>query len=169
MTLVSGADGLSNTLLFAHKFVQPQNYGNINVPPFLQFDSHSCIDAGWAAGESGTIYTPLPTTASYQPPGATTTRANWGSHRCTSGLIQDVNHSLDYTAKLGSATGFPARTNIAGMQQTGYEAVFGGPHTGGSPCLWGDGSVRMLKYGLDGTTLCALWGWNDGVVVSPPD
>ena len=168
MNKVTAADGLSNTLLFAHKFVQPQNYGAINVPPFSPYDTHSCLDAGWAAGEGGTIYTPLATSA-YQPPGATTTRANWGSHRCTSGMIQDVNHTLDYTISTGKPGGFPARTNIAGMQTMGYDAVFGGPHTGGSPCLFADGSVRTLQYGLDGVMLCALWGWNDGVVVTVPD
>jgi prepilin-type N-terminal cleavage/methylation domain-containing protein/prepilin-type processing-associated H-X9-DG protein len=168
MTKVTAADGLSNTLLFAHKFVQPQNYGTINVPLFSPYDTHSCLDAGWAAGEGGTIYTPL-ATSFYQPPGASTTRANWGSHRCTSGMIQDVNHTLDYTISTGKAGGFPARTNIASMQTMGYDAVFGGPHTGGSPCLFADGSVRMLQYGLDGVMLCALWGWNDGVLVTVPD
>jgi prepilin-type N-terminal cleavage/methylation domain-containing protein len=168
MTSVTNRDGLSNTLLYAHKFVQPQNYGNINVPLYSPYDNHSCLDAGWAAGEGGTIYTPL-ATANYQPPGARTTRANWGSHRCTSGMIADTNHNLDYTARPGSATGFPARTNIAAMQTMGYEAVFGGPHPGASPCLWGDGSVRTLTYGLDGTLLCILWGWNDGIVVPIPE
>jgi prepilin-type N-terminal cleavage/methylation domain-containing protein/prepilin-type processing-associated H-X9-DG protein len=165
---VTAADGTSNTLLYGHKFVQPRNYTSINVPPFSPYDHKSCLDAGWAAGEGGTIYTPL-TTADYQPPGATTTRANWGSHRCTSGLIQDVNHDLDYSAAIGSATGFPVRTNIAGMQATGYEAVFGGPHAGASPFLWADGSVRSLQYGIDGTLLCAMWGWNDGVIVDVPE
>jgi prepilin-type N-terminal cleavage/methylation domain-containing protein/prepilin-type processing-associated H-X9-DG protein len=165
---ISAADGTSNTLLFAHKFVQPQNYGNINVPPFSPYDHASCLDAGWAAGEGGTVYTPG-ATALYQPPGATTTRANWGSHRCTSGLIQDVNHNLVYSAAINSATGFPTRTNVAAMQVSGYEAVFGGPHAGASPCLWADGSVRTLTYGLPGATLCALWGWNDGVTVNLPD
>jgi prepilin-type N-terminal cleavage/methylation domain-containing protein/prepilin-type processing-associated H-X9-DG protein len=168
LTRITAADGTSNTLLFAHKFIQPQNYDNINVPPFSPYDHNSCLDAGWAAGEGGTIYTPL-ATSFYQPPGAHTVRANWGSHRCTSGLIQDVNHNLDYTARLGSATGFPVRTNIAAMQKMGYEGVFGGPHPGSSPCLWADGSVRGLQYGLDGVLLCALWGWNDGVVATIPD
>jgi prepilin-type N-terminal cleavage/methylation domain-containing protein/prepilin-type processing-associated H-X9-DG protein len=168
LTLITNADGTSNTLLYAHKFVQPQNYGSINVPLFSPYDHNSCLDAGWAAGEGGTIFTPL-TTPNYQPPGAKTTRANWGSHRCTSGLIADVNHTRDYTAALGSANGFPARTNITAMQTIGYEAVFGGPHAGASPCLWADGSVRGLQYGLPGVTLCALWGWDDGVQVAIPD
>jgi prepilin-type N-terminal cleavage/methylation domain-containing protein/prepilin-type processing-associated H-X9-DG protein len=168
LTMVSLRDGTSNTLLYAHKFVQPQNYGAINVPPFSPYDHASCLDAGWAAGEGGTIYTPL-ATANYQPPGAGTTRANWGSHRCTSGMIQDVNHNLSYSAAVGSANGFPTRTKLAAMQTTGYEAVFGGPHPGAVPCLWADGSVRSLRYGLDGTLLCALWGWNDGVPVTIPD
>jgi prepilin-type N-terminal cleavage/methylation domain-containing protein/prepilin-type processing-associated H-X9-DG protein len=167
LSMISNADGTSNTLLFAHKFVQPQNYNNINVPPFSPYDHNSCLDAGWAAGEGGTIYTPG-ATALYQPPGATTIRANWGSHRCTSGMIPDVNHAQVYSAALGSATGFPVRTNIAVMQTAGYEAVFGGPHAGVSPCLWADGSVRGLQYSLPGSTLCAYWGWNDGVPVPVP-
>jgi prepilin-type N-terminal cleavage/methylation domain-containing protein/prepilin-type processing-associated H-X9-DG protein len=169
VTQISQRDGTSNTLLYAHKFVQPRNYTNINEPPYSPYDHKSCLDAGWAAGEAGTVYTPGTDNSIYQPPGATTVRGNWGSHRCTSGMIQDANHDLDYSAALGSATGFPVRTDIAGMQAKGYEGVFGGPHPGAAPCLWGDGSVRALQYGTDGVRLCALWGWNDGVVVEVPD
>ena len=47
-------------------------------------------------------------TANYQPPGATTTRSNWESHRMTTSMIQDTNHTLDYAKKTGSAGAFPA-------------------------------------------------------------
>ena len=156
---ISNADGASNTLMYAHKFVQPQNYNNINTPPYSPYDHKSTLDAGWA-GDSGALF---------QPPGATTSRSNWESHRMTSSMIQDRNHTLDYTLKPGSAGGYPARTDLATNQVTGHEGAHGGPHTGVSPCLWADGSVRTLKYGLSGVMLCALWGWNDGIQVNPDD
>jgi prepilin-type processing-associated H-X9-DG protein len=82
-------------------------------------------------------------------------------------MIQDVNHTLNYTLSTNgtNAAAYPARTNIALNQTTGHEGIFGGPHAGASPCLFADGSVRAIRYGLDGKTLSALWGWNDGVVV----
>jgi prepilin-type N-terminal cleavage/methylation domain-containing protein/prepilin-type processing-associated H-X9-DG protein len=157
MAQISSADGTSNTLLYAHKFVQPKNYNNLNVPPFSAYDHKSTVDAGWSAWEGG---------AQYQPPGATTVRSNWESHRMTSGMVQDTNHTMDYTLKPGTAGGYPARTDLVTNQVTGHEGAHGGPHPGASPCLWADGSVRTLKYGLPGVTLCALWGWNDGILVS---
>jgi prepilin-type N-terminal cleavage/methylation domain-containing protein len=165
---VTNADGLSNTLFYAHKFVQPKNYAEINMPPYSPYDHHSTLDAGWSAAEGNGALpdTPLPT-ANYQPPGASTTRSNWESHRITTSMIQDRNHTLDYTLNPGTAGGYPARTDILTNQVTGHEGGHGGPHPGASPCLWGDGSVRTLKYGLDGLTLSCMWGWNDGVLVSP--
>jgi prepilin-type N-terminal cleavage/methylation domain-containing protein/prepilin-type processing-associated H-X9-DG protein len=154
---ISGADGTSNTLLYAHKFVQPRNYGNLNQPPFSPYDNKSTLDAGWSAMEGG---------PQYQPDGATTVRSNWESHRMTSGMLQDVNHNLDYTLKPGSGgNAYPARTDLATNEKIGHEGQHGGPHPGASPCLWADGSVRPLRYGIDGKTLCAMWGWNDGVLV----
>jgi prepilin-type processing-associated H-X9-DG protein len=166
LTRVTTGDGLSNTLLMAHKFVQPQNYGNINVPSQSGYDRASTVDAGWAATEglvNGVhVFQPV------RPAGATqqTTRSNHETHRLTTGLIQDVNHGLNHLAANGSATGWPNRRNVSRIQVTGFEGIHGGPHPGGSPCLWGDGSVRSLKYGLPGMTLCALWGFNDGAVVN---
>jgi prepilin-type N-terminal cleavage/methylation domain-containing protein len=154
---ISSADGTSNTLLYAHKFVQPRNYTNLNEPPFSPYDNKSTLDAGWSAMEGG---------PEYQPPGSTTTRSNWESHRMTSGMLQDVNHNFDYTLKPGSGgNSYPARTDLATNSKTGHEGLHGGPHPGATPCLWGDGSVRTLRYGIDGKTLCALWGWNDHVLV----
>jgi prepilin-type N-terminal cleavage/methylation domain-containing protein/prepilin-type processing-associated H-X9-DG protein len=52
---------------------------------------------------------------------------------------------------------------------------FGGPHPGGSPVLWADGSVRTYSYGYaDATagdevlTWQLLWAFNRGQVVSVP-
>jgi|AmaraimetFIIA100_FD_contig_31_30832505_length_552_multi_5_in_0_out_0_1 prepilin-type processing-associated H-X9-DG protein len=64
-------------------------------------------------------------------------------------------------------TTYPARTAIASTAQNiGTEAVHGGPHPNGSPCLFADGSVRTIPYGLPFKTLAALWSWNDGIAIS---
>jgi prepilin-type N-terminal cleavage/methylation domain-containing protein len=163
---ITGADGLSNTLLCAHKFVQPQNYNSLNTPPYSPYDHGSTLDAGWSAAEgNGALpFLTLPT-AAYQPPGAATVRSNWESHRMTTSMQQDRNHTMDPSRAPGSPGGFPARTDVALNQVTGHEGGHGGPHPGSSPCLWGDGSVRPVRYGVDGLTLSALWGWDDGLVV----
>ena len=72
----------------------------------------------------------------------------------------------------GQAIVCPRKPGITFDQQvrncTKPTGGFGGPHPGGSPCLFTDGSVRTLAYGMDGLLLCALWGWNDGVLVADP-
>jgi prepilin-type N-terminal cleavage/methylation domain-containing protein len=163
---VTSSDGLSNTLLMAHKFVQPRNYGTLNDPPQSAYDVVSTVDAGWAATEgvaNGTnVFQPVrPANATRQ-----TTRSNHETHRLTTGMVQDVNHNLVFSAATGSATGWPNRKNASVVEKTGFEGIHGGPHPTGSPALWGDGSVRTVKYGLPGKTLCALWGYNDGVVAN---
>jgi prepilin-type N-terminal cleavage/methylation domain-containing protein len=179
MTQITSGDGLSNTLFYAHKFVQPKNYNQLNVPPWSPYDTKATLDAGWAGYEYDpvnladllppNVTPPPPYYPQFQPQpvnGHQTVRSNWESHRMTNGMVQDQNHNLDFTARLGSATGYPVRTDIARNQATGHEGIFGGPHPGASPCLFGDGSVRTLRYGIDGLTLSAMWGWNDGVLLS---
>jgi prepilin-type N-terminal cleavage/methylation domain-containing protein len=168
---VTNSDGLSNTLLLAHKFVQPRNYNNINEPPQSAYDRASTVDAGWPASEGVVggvnVFQPVrPPTADRQ-----TTRSNHESHRLTTGMVQDVNHNLDWTLApraVGDTTSlaWPNRKDPALIERTGYEGIHGGPHPGASPCAWGDGSVRSLRYGLPAKTLCALWGWNDGIQVT---
>ena len=41
----------------------------------------------------------------------------------------------------------------------------GSPHPGSMPSLFGDGSVRGVRYGVDRALARALWAWNDGTVV----
>src|SRR5262249_45704949 len=130
------------------------------------YDRASTVDAGWAAAEGQVngvnIFQPTrPANATQQ-----TTRSNHESHRLTSGMIQDRNHAMDFKAATGSATRWPARKNSPVVQTTGFEGIHGGPHPNASPCLWGDGSVRSVRYGLPAKTLCALWGYNDGIVAS---
>jgi prepilin-type N-terminal cleavage/methylation domain-containing protein/prepilin-type processing-associated H-X9-DG protein len=183
--MITNADGASNTLMWAHKFVQPRNYGNVNVPPAGPYDTKSTLDAGWAAYEttfpqlnpSGLPLTPLwpqwqpgPQPISYtdaygNKSSFSTVRSNWESHRMTNGMVQDVNHNMSVLIGLGKANGYPVRTDYLTNQSTGHEGLHGGPHPGGSPCLFCDGSVRTLSYGVPGLLLCAMWGWNDGIVI----
>jgi prepilin-type processing-associated H-X9-DG protein len=55
------------------------------------------------------------------------------------------------------------------------ENHMGGPHPGGSPVLWADGSARMLNYGYtdnsglsDDAVFQALWAYNRSNVVTAP-
>src|SRR5262249_7431963 len=51
LSKIASKDGTSNTLFMAHRFVQPNNYDNINEPPQSAYDRASTWDAGWAACE----------------------------------------------------------------------------------------------------------------------
>ena len=78
MAQITSADGLSNTLFYAHKFVQPKNYDKLNEPPFSPYDTNSTLDAGWSATEVPSGAAPGP----YQPAPAApynhqTIRSNW--------------------------------------------------------------------------------------------
>jgi prepilin-type N-terminal cleavage/methylation domain-containing protein len=162
---ITSHDGTSNTLLMAHKFVQPKNYNQIDQPPFSPYDTNSTLDAGWAAteiptGGKATDYQPAPVA----PYNRQTIRSNWESHRMTTGMIQDADHNFTL-----SPSNYPNRTDIATNQSTGHEGIHGGPHTGSSPCIFVDGSVRSIRYGTPGKVLCALWGWQDGIIVSESD
>jgi prepilin-type N-terminal cleavage/methylation domain-containing protein len=181
LAVITGADGTSNTLLYAHKFVQPKNYGTINVPPMSPYDSNSTIDAGWAGYESpGANKTEQRANAvpQYQPqvpPGVTQTiRSNHESHRCIGAMIRDGDHPYVFTNLATGSNNYPARTSIASLNQSGgmtvgMEPIHGGPHLEGSPCGFADGSVRVLKYGLPFRTLAALWSFNDGILVTNID
>src|SRR5262249_56005519 len=48
---ITSADGASHTLLFAHKFVQPKNYNQINQPPYSPYDNNTTVDPGCPAPE----------------------------------------------------------------------------------------------------------------------
>jgi prepilin-type processing-associated H-X9-DG protein len=41
----------------------------------------------------------------------------------------------------------------------------GGPHPGGSPVLFADGSGRVIAYSIDSLTLMKLWAWNDNQLI----
>jgi prepilin-type N-terminal cleavage/methylation domain-containing protein len=177
LQMVTAADGASNTLLYGHKFVQPQNYENINVPRQSPYDSAATIDAGWAGWERpGGSTEPYYPRYQPQPPagGTQTVRSNHESHRCTGAMLQDANIPYAVTNDLTGANNYPARsgicsTNLTGGMAIGMEPIHGGPHPGSTPCGFLDGSVRNLRYGLPFKTLASLWAYNDGIVIAGLD
>ncbi len=69
--------------------------------------------------------------------------SGWEHHRNpTTGFLQDNNR-------------------IPNMQE-----FVGAPHPGAMPCLFADGSVRVLGYEVDPTVGARLWAWNDGKPLS---
>jgi prepilin-type N-terminal cleavage/methylation domain-containing protein len=173
MSSITGADGTSNTLLYAHKFVRPSNYDKINEPPMSPYDANSTVDAGWAGWErpSGSTEPFFPR---YQPQAASgvrqTQRSNHESHRCSGAFIQDSEHGYTFTNLSNGTNTYPRRDTIAasnlnGQLAIGHEGLHGGPHPAGSPCGFVDGSVRTIRYGLPFKLVAALWGWNDGVAL----
>src|SRR5262245_22188219 len=62
------------------------------------------------------------------------------------------------------------RADFTGPTPEGYLCstdFMGGPHSGGSPCLFADGSARIIAYTIDQTTMMALWAFNDGNALPP--
>jgi prepilin-type N-terminal cleavage/methylation domain-containing protein/prepilin-type processing-associated H-X9-DG protein len=176
VTTVSGitaADGTSNTIFYAHKFVRPSNYEKINEPPLSPYDGVSTVDAGWAGYERPANSTD-PFFPQYQvqaAPGVRQTqRSNHESHRCTGAFVQDGEHPYVFTNLNPGNNNYPSRqslcqANLNGQLTVGHEGLHGGPHPGGSPCAFVDGSVRTIRYGVPFKLVAALWGWNDGINV----
>jgi hypothetical protein len=171
---ITSADGASNTLLYAHKFVRPTNYDNINEPPMAPYDSNSTCDAGWAGYERPSGVTD-PYYPQWQPQPAAgvkqTIRSNHESHRCTGAFVQDSEHPYVFTNLGTGANNYPARSgicqaNLNGQLTVGHEDLHGGPHPTGSPCAFVDGSVRTIRYGIPFKLVAALWGWNDGILIT---
>jgi len=87
---------------------------------------------------------------------------HWQFHRCPFGLV------ADRTAAQGSDASVPSCYNALGSNSM-YE-LLGAGHAGSVPCLFADGTVRSLRYGVvsdpDGINIWAkLWAWNDGTVI----
>jgi prepilin-type N-terminal cleavage/methylation domain-containing protein/prepilin-type processing-associated H-X9-DG protein len=125
LTVVTGLAGTSNTLLLAHKVMQPANYnGGSGTDPGYAYITTSFDHMRWADGYGGGASAGL----GYTPDGPNV----------------DENH-------------------------------FGGPHTGGSPVLYADGSVQQYTYGYvdssgysDDAVFQSLWAFNRSYMVTPP-
>ena len=125
LAAITNAAGTSNVIILAHKALRPQNY-NQTVP--ANSGTYPGNDAGWAW-----TYWPNPQYAYYDhmrfaDNGA---RADNGSPA--------VNNGLGYAPDMN------------GMD----ENHFGGPHSGGSPVLYTDGSVHVYSYGYTDSSTVA--------------
>jgi prepilin-type processing-associated H-X9-DG protein len=86
----------------------------------------------------------------------------------------DGEHPYVFTNLSTGANNYPARAalcqaNLTGQLTVGHEDLHGGPHPGGSPCCFVDGSVRVIRYGTPFKIVAALWGWNDGIIIAASD
>jgi prepilin-type processing-associated H-X9-DG protein len=143
---VSNGDGTSNTMLLAHKGVQPNNYNLPGTGP---------DDAGWAALACCDAGDP-------NPYGRNKSEA-FEHKRYPFFFAQDANGTIPVNYGGGTFKNFPA------------EWIISSPHTGASPCVFVDGSVRMVSYSIDQgheqpgqppTLMTLLWTWNDGYPLS---
>jgi prepilin-type N-terminal cleavage/methylation domain-containing protein/prepilin-type processing-associated H-X9-DG protein len=153
--------GLSNTLLMAHKFLHPNEYN----PGYNSSD-----DCGWIYSwsiEANGVQAGNPTISGCagQPNGT-----NWEDH-------------MQWTDAWGS--GSSGGKGYTMDNNGGDDGYFGGPHPGGSPVLYGDGSVHNYSYGYtDSSSIAAatypsgssaenavfqiLFAYNRSEVVTPP-
>jgi prepilin-type N-terminal cleavage/methylation domain-containing protein/prepilin-type processing-associated H-X9-DG protein len=147
LTQISGGAGTSNTLMMSHKAMRPNNYaGGVNNQ-----------DRGyaWTFFSTPANAADARTIGGKVLPGARYDHMRWadaggsGSSR-NKGYVPDAN-DVD-------------------------ENHMGGPHPGGSPVLYTDGSVRGYSYGYvdsSGLNDCgvfqALWAWNRVEVIALPE
>jgi prepilin-type processing-associated H-X9-DG protein len=151
---VTNGAGTSNTLLMAHKSLQPNHY----------------TPGGQVAQDQGWAWTVL------------TSSAFFGTSQGNNlpGAPFDHMRFAD-SGGSGSSSG-------TGYKQDDFnvdENHLGGPHPGGSPVLFADGSVRVYPYGyIDNSAVAAaaypapgsaenavfqiLWSWNRAENVTPP-
>ncbi|MBA4067726.1 MAG: hypothetical protein C0501_29305 [Isosphaera sp.] len=143
LNFVTAQDGASNTLLIAHKGMDPRNYGDATQnlghnTRFVGATSH-----GHDASEGGI------------------------SRRITSPQrdVIDPTPDDDY-----NATGCPRMSNGVHHQNLKNcrisNQITGSPHPGGMPTLWCDGSIRTVRYGVPQPIFEAMVLWKDG---SNPD
>jgi prepilin-type N-terminal cleavage/methylation domain-containing protein/prepilin-type processing-associated H-X9-DG protein len=124
---VVSADGLSNTVLLAHKGMRPMDY------------------AGGGPNDRGFAAVGNPSTPGVADP--------YEHKRYPFVMFQDTDG-----VKTDPVMGGPVNS---------YD-VLGSPHPGSMPVLFADGSVRSLSYDVDAGTLCYIWSWNDGQILTNP-
>jgi prepilin-type N-terminal cleavage/methylation domain-containing protein len=123
---VTNTDGSSNTILLAHKAMDPLDYSKPAT-----------------SGDNLTFAYPKNTTTGTSGNGGW----NYQHARYPYGFDQD------------------------GKWLTYGDAVhaMGTPHPGTMPCVWGDGSVRLVAINVSTTTIGRAWYYNDGQVLNASD
>ncbi|HXG12573.1 MAG TPA: DUF1559 domain-containing protein [Gemmataceae bacterium] len=141
LSYISSQDGTSNTLLLAHKGMDPRNYNDrpINM-------GHNCrwvgaSSYGHAASEAGiSRLMSSPQQDAIDP----TDDAIYAAGGCTP-MSNAVHHQSQKNCWISNQ-------------------ITGSPHPGSMPTLWCDGSVRGLLYGVPQAKYEAMIFWQDGSV-----
>lgn len=141
LTKISGGDGTSNTIMFAHKGMSPRDY---------QVSTQNMGHNTWWAGATSYGHA----------------ASEVGMSRLTSSPQKDAVDPTD-DAVYASAGCAPMSNNAHASQGNCRlsNTITGSPHDS-MPVLLGDGSVRALRYGVPQATDQAMIFWQDGV---PPD
>jgi prepilin-type N-terminal cleavage/methylation domain-containing protein/prepilin-type processing-associated H-X9-DG protein len=136
---VSSGDGTSKTLLLAHKGVDPTFYAGGDPRNAPTFTTVPV-----PPNDVGWCFlTPLQLTFGRTPPSPPM------EHKRRPYLF---SQDFDYPG-------------------TGYSCSgdsMGGPHSGGSPVLFADGSGRVISYTIDYLTMMELWSFNDNQLIRNP-
>jgi prepilin-type N-terminal cleavage/methylation domain-containing protein/prepilin-type processing-associated H-X9-DG protein len=142
-TMASISDGTSNTLLIGEKFIPTNLYrGHLEG---VVGDDTGCFQ-GW---DTGTIRVTVN-----------------GNYRDGRPYFPGGNPAQDRPVDNWSGGGF-------GWQGAGHTwnqgFLFGSPHPGGMNAVMGDGSVRVIKYGINPHVFNALGHRSDGAVITNLD
>jgi prepilin-type N-terminal cleavage/methylation domain-containing protein/prepilin-type processing-associated H-X9-DG protein len=139
---ITGLDGTSNTTLLAHKGVNPQKR---NILPII-----CCTGSSPSDNVSGNIVSSNGVQPA-NPDGYFTDPYRYNQFRGDSNGDQDWLFRSDYST---------------GGDFTRWWTT---PHSGTMPCLFADGSVRMVSTSVNSNITIRLFAYNDGSIVPPFD
>ncbi len=146
LSQVSGGAGTSNTLLLSHKVMKLANY----------LGGQTNQDRGYA-------WTPFST------PSSATDAKNIGGAVLPGATYDHMRWCDNGGSGSSKGKGYTQDDPLVD------ENHMGGPHSGGSPVLFADGSVHMYPYGFtdasglnENAVFQALWAYNRGEVVTTP-
>ena len=142
-TRLAGADGSSNTILLAHKGMDTREYSR-------NASASNGYDITWAGHNSQGNPIDLA-----------------GYFRLTTSPQRDTVDPTPDSTYLGSGCLFANTAQVSPERCHLNNISTGSPHEGGMPVLFGDGSVRSIRYGISQTMFEAMVFWNDGQIVNP--
>ena len=146
--IVGITDGASNTLLIAEKWLHPQRIASSGDTGADGGDNEIWVNAGWdecVVRVGGGTYN-----YSYTPGG------QCGPGTTTRTVPRTPQPDIDA----------PCTTNGAGGRVTIWNQQFGSSHIGGINAVFGDGSVRTVRYNIDPVVWAATCTRNGGEVVT---